>query len=398
VLLDALRSVRSRLSDELSLAPAARAERRRDRSRGLSADPGIDATIAATMDWLARAQDQSITHDGGVARHYSLRTGWSSSYPETTGYIVPTFIALAERTQSASMLERARRMLDWLVRIQFPEGGFQGGLVDALPRVPVTFNTGQILLGLAAGTAQFGADYAQAMHKAAAWLTETQDSDGCWRRHATPFAAQGEKAYETHVSWGLFEAARVAKDPRYADAALRNVEWALTKQATNGWFSDCCLSDPAHPLTHTIGYVLRGVNEAFSYSRDTKYLDAAQRTAAPLVAAQRPDGSLPGRLASDWQPAGNWVCLTGTVQIAHCWLQLFKWTGDTRFRDAAFSANRYVRRTVHLTGADGVRGGIKGSFPVDAQYGPYEFLNWAAKFFVDSNVLEKDVRDSMHVV
>ena len=39
--------------------------------------------------------------------------------------------------------------------------------------------------------------------------------------------------------------------------------WALTKQRVNGWFADCCLNDPTRPLTHTIGYALRGVIEGY---------------------------------------------------------------------------------------------------------------------------------------
>ena len=78
-------------------------------------------------------------------------------------------------------------MLDWLVSIQFPAGGFQAGRIEAQPRVPVTFNTGQILLGLAAGFAEFGDNYRDAMCRAADWLVSTQDADGCWRKFPSPF-------------------------------------------------------------------------------------------------------------------------------------------------------------------------------------------------------------------
>jgi len=33
-------------------------------------DPGPQAIIAAGIDWLLRAQDCSVSKDGGVARHY----------------------------------------------------------------------------------------------------------------------------------------------------------------------------------------------------------------------------------------------------------------------------------------------------------------------------------------
>ena len=195
---------------ELTLPQSAKAARAND-LRGLPpSDPGCNAVIAAGCRWLCQAQDRSATHDGGFARDFSLVNGWSSSYPETSGYIVPTLLAQGDALLDSDLRERARRCLDWLVAIQFPEGGFQGGKVDQQPRVPVTFNTGQILLGLAAGAAKLDrAKYLDPMRRAARWLAETQDADGCWRKHPTPFGAAGEKVYETHVSWGLFEAARV---------------------------------------------------------------------------------------------------------------------------------------------------------------------------------------------
>ncbi|NJD10780.1 MAG: hypothetical protein FIB01_10240 [Gemmatimonadetes bacterium] len=123
-----------------SLPAAAKDESGRD-ARGLpAAAHGAAAVIDACMAWMARAQDCSRTHDGGVARDYSLVHGWNTSYPETTGYIVPTFLWVARLRGDEALRERARRMLDWFVEIQFPEGGFQGGRIESLPRVPVTFN------------------------------------------------------------------------------------------------------------------------------------------------------------------------------------------------------------------------------------------------------------------
>jgi hypothetical protein len=81
------------------------------------------------------------------------------------------------------------------------------------------------------------------------------------------------------------------------------------------------------------------------------------------------------------------------VQIAHCWLLLYQYTGDARFRAAGYAANQYVRRRIQVDGSEETRGGVKGSFPVDGEYGRYEYLNWACKFFVDSNLLEKAVRE-----
>jgi hypothetical protein len=378
-----------RLLETFSLPPAAKAARRKDRD-GVALDPGIETVVKEGIGWLARAQDNSASADGGVARSFSLITGWATSYPETTGYIVPTMLQYARRTGDLTARERAVRMLDWLVRIQLPDGGFQGGRMDSTPVVPVTFNTGQILLGLAAG-GELSPAYRTAMRKAADWLVAAQDADGCWRKHPTPFARPGEKAYETHVAWGLIEAARVDKDRGYAQAALRNVSWAMTKQTSNGWMRDCCLTDAERPLTHTLGYALRGLLEAQIFAPDAELWRAVQRMARGLMTALEPDGRLPGRLDRDWRAAATWTCLTGSVQIAYCWLLLYEMTDDRSYLDAAQSANAFVRRTIDVAGAPEVRGGVKGSFPVDGDYGRFEYLNWAAKFCIDSQLKELDL-------
>ncbi len=356
-------------------------------------DPGPDRVVEETLAWMGRAQDRSAPCDGGVARYFSLLTGWSASYPETTGYIVPTMLACARMRKDGQLRERARRMLDWLVSVQLSDGSFPGGPIDLRTDVGVTFNTGQILLGLAAGVSEFGDVYRQPLRRAADWLANTQDADGCWRKFPSAFAASGEKAYETHVAWGLLEADRVDPGLGYAEKALKNTRWALTLQRDNGWFDKCCVNDATRPLTHTLGYVLRGVLEAYRFAREEYLLRACRKTADGLLSAISPNGFLPGRLDSAWRGAVQWACLTGTVQIAFCWLELHRWTGDVRYRDAAFAANRYVRRTIKVKGPEDIRGAVKGSFPIYGEYGQYTYLNWAAKFAIDSNLLEKLVRE-----
>jgi len=186
-------------------------------------DLALDSALSEALAWIGRAQDNSASADGGVARHYCLLSGWGPSYPETTGYIVPTLIREGRSRGDKELLVRARKMLDWLLTIQLPTGAFLGSTVGNAVMAPVAFNTGQILLGLAAGVSEFGPAYRPAMLAAADWLVNTQDTDGCWRKHATPFARPGVKTYDTHAAWGLFEAARLEPKAGYGEAALRNL-------------------------------------------------------------------------------------------------------------------------------------------------------------------------------
>ncbi len=384
------RALKQRLASSLEWARlplAARQEIKADRSGRLFIDAGAAQVIAPLADWLLDAQRLSSTDDGGYARHYSLVSGWGQSYPETTGYIIPTLLDVAAHLHDQKYAQSARTALDWCRKIQFPDGGFQGGIINAQPLVPVTFNTGQILIGLAAGVRHFN-DYHDATRRAAHWLADSLDTDGCWRRYPTPFAAPGDKTYETHVSWGLFEAARALGDGAFGAAGLRNVAWALTKQQANGWFADCCLSNPAAPLTHTIGYALRGIIEAHRYAPSPTLLAAAENTAQALLGVIEPSGRIAGCFDAQWRPAAAWSCVTGAVQIAACWFLLFELTGKRAYLEAGRRANHFFRRTLHLDGPSGLRGGVKGSYPVDGEYGRFELLNWANKFAIDANLME----------
>lgn len=356
-------------------------------------DPGPETAIDLGYRWLCLAQDNSASGDGGVACNYNIVSGWGPSYPETTGYIVRTMLDYAKLKNCRDARNRAARMLDWLVSIRFDEGGFQGGIITDTPVVPVTFNTGQILLGLAYGVREFGDKYREPMIRAADWLVRVQDPDGCWRKYPSPFAGSPVKAFDTHAAWGLLEAAKIEPGKAYAEAALKNIEWALTCRHDNGWFERCTLEDDPYPVTHTIGYVLRGILEAHLFTGDRKLLEASEITANALISALGDDGFLAGAFDSDWKAAVPWVCLTGTVQIAHCWLLLYLITHEKKYRDAGFLGNKFVRRTMRIGTPGETQGAIKGSFPVNGRYLSYLYPNWATKFCVDSNMAEKAIRE-----
>ena len=74
---------------------------------------------------------------------------------------------------------------------------------------------------------------------------------------------------------------------------------------------------------------------------------------------------------------------------------LYEITGSTDYLDAGRRANRYVRRTVRVNGSGERRGAVKGSFPVDGPYGQFQYLNWAAKFMIDANILELKIDASV---
>ena len=126
----------------------------------------------------------------------------------------------------------------------------------------------------------------------------------------------------------------------------------------------------------------------YLYSHDADLLNAATLTADGLLGAMHPDGAIPGRLDERWQSSVDWVCMTGSAQIAECWLQLYEQTSNAAYLDSARTVNSYLRRSVSLDGPPEYRGAVRGSFPVGGEYNQYQYLSWAAKFFIDANLPE----------
>lgn len=344
--------------------------------------------LKEAADWILRAQD--VTPDRGVSRMFSLVKGWGASYPETTGYIIPTLLDYAKFSLEPEYRHRALEMADWELAIQLDCGAIQAGAIDAPQKAPTIFNTGQVLFGWVSAFQETGDErYRNAAIRAANWLVEVQDSGGSWTKYASPFATYKVNTYNVRTAWGIYLVYEITKDSKYLNAALRNVRWVLEQQNNNGWFANNCLSDNTRPLTHTIGYTIEGILGIAQGTQDQDLVAAAQRAADALLLSQKNNGSVAGRFDDGWTPSVRWVCLTGVAQIAICWWRLFDLTKKSRYKSAALRANQYLKSLQDISSSHpGIRGAIKGSHPITGGYCAYEYPNWATKFFMDSLLLE----------
>ncbi|MGD8495337.1 MAG: terpene cyclase/mutase family protein [Gemmatimonadales bacterium] len=385
-------------------AHAAYVWRRAGRRGGAPLGPGDSRRrIAEAASWLTRAQD--ATGDGGVAGRYRLDSGWSSSYPETTGYLIPTFLRLHAGGHSG-FEERAERALDFLLRLQLPSGAFPGGEVAENLSEPSVFNTAQILHGLLAWAAHTGdAATGEAAGRAGEWLVSVQDEDGAWREHVyrgTP------TTYVAHASCWLAEAGRQLDRPEFLAAAGRHLDWVLGHQdPATGWFDLCGFSEADHrarqSVTHTIAYTVWGVLFAAEVLHRDDGIAAARRAAEAIGRRLASDGRLAGVLDHEWRPRADWTCVTGNCQMALIWQRLARRAGATGEAGEAGGGatadyQSWARRALELAAGsqsltsaeDGIRGGLPGSDPVWGDYIYAAFPNWAAKFFLDALMNEED--------
>jgi hypothetical protein len=213
------------------------------------------------LDWLEAAENET----GGIAAWKDASHNWHKSYPEVTGYLVPTLQIYGRR-------EQASRCADWLVSIQNADGSFDG--LDSTPR---GFDTSAIMEGLKA------ARKTDALKRAQAWMETQIREDGTLRISPDVDAT---RVY-------MVRAAAIAKLP-------------ITRDMLNTW-------EPQE-RTHYIAYALEGAWRAGMCDEVRELLDRSR-------AALRPDGLMAAYVGADFRGTGSDTC--ATAQFA----MLYRWAG-----------------------------------------------------------------------
>lgn len=365
------------------LRDALRTAGRRQPSRR---QPGPE-DLRAAIDWLCLTHD--VTGRRGCSKGFSLLSGWQPAFPETTGYIIGTILAYGRAAGREDLLERARQMGDWELEVQAADGGIMQGLVTAPAPRSIVFNTGMVLHGWLdlhehASTLR----YLEAGCRAGAFLIANQSEDGAWRGASSYLGIP--HTYHSRVSWALLRLSRMADDPRFAEAGLRNLDWVVAQQRDSGWFENCSFRPGALPNTHGIAYTLRGLVEGFALSGDDRFLHGVRRASVPLMDALDRLGTLPAVLSPSWAPVVRYVSVTGLVQLGGVWLRTFQLTGDDRFLEAGLKAVEQAAAHQERGPWADVRGAVPGSFPLWGRYAPLQFPNWATKFLADAFVLRAE--------
>lgn len=330
------------------------------------------------VNWILNAQ--RATPDGGVSAYYHLESGYyPKSYPEVTGYIVPTMFDTATLTGETRYKDAAIEMTDWVASVQLKTGANAGAVTSMDFSTPYVFDTGQAMLGWVRSFEETENHlYLGAAIEAGDWLALTQRFDG-WL--PTTAYSNDTHTYHSRVDWALLRLYQVARMSLYKEVAIRNLEWVLSKQQDNGWF-DLGAKDE---ITHFIAYTGRGLLESGILLGEDRYLRASKRLADVLLELQLDNGMLYGRYDAKWQKTVDWCCVTGDLQIAIIWLRLYSVTNDQDYYRAAKLAIERATNSQNIKSDEvGVRGGIPGSDPINGGYYPYQYLSWATKFYIDA--------------
>jgi len=338
------------------------------------------------ISWLALAQD--ACSGAGISAEYSLKFGWDPPYPETSGYIIATFLAYAKFVGQATFRDRALQLGHWLLSIQAENGGVPSRL--GFPQLHV-FNTGQVILGWCTLFRETGDErFLSGAKKAANFILDGQEADGSWIKNTYC----GPRTYHARVSWSLLELSRLLSEERLAQAAEKNLSWVVNQQHRNGWF-DCCGFNRDLPNMHVISYTLRGLLEShllFPERLEPLRLPERVNLALEALLQSSHDHPAPGfkrmlrtSFDQDWGSRDGHACLTGNAQLVNVLSRYGRHFDRADYAEFAIALIHDLHLTVNQeTSFAAVRGALPGSHPFYHGYKANSFPNWATKFWADA--------------
>jgi len=330
--------------------------------------------LELAANWLLTSQ----RNEGGYSHSYNLLKGWSSAYPETTGYIISSMLAVSEKLSKTDYSDSAVRAGEWLLKIQNEDGSFS----DLTGKKQV-FDTGQIIYGLLA-LYNFSKEkkWLDSAIRAGEWLVSVQEKNGSWIKNSYN---EIPHTYYSRVGSILIQLGNTAGRKEFITAGKKNLNWVVSRQTEDGYFSDMAFAKGISPYLHTIVYVLEGLLHGHLLTKEKSYFSSVLKTAEQLrkISSER-DFILHSQYSEGWVSANKEKCITGLAQWTGVCLTLFELTKDVKWRDEAVKTIYYLKAKQLSKGSKNILGAIPSSIPIWGKYGKFSFFNWNSKFFIDT--------------
>ena len=352
--------------------------------------PNSKTSLDLTFQWIKSSFDAN--KDGGSSAYYRFGAGWKGSYPETTGYLIPTIYEYSKFKGNSEWRDLAKKASDWLLSIQDISGGWQGLQIDEKCDLRV-FNSAMILDGLVA-TYKIENDkkYLDAAMNGVNWILNKIDSNGFFSENNV----SGGGSFDTLVCACLLMPVQFLEQnekQNYVAKITHALDAHVALQTENGWFRNCNFHKNDTALLHHLGYTLDGLIISSEILENDVYYLAAKKTADKLLSKFEVNLELPAFIKSDWSThndLGNTasLCLTVYSQIAIVFQKIYKKENDLRFLSAALKINDIISSIGNYhSNNNGISYGLSGSYPINGNYQSYQMVNWAAKYHAESLLL-----------
>ena len=132
-----------------------------------------------------------------------------------------------------------------------------------------------------------------ALENAVQWLLHSQRSmidDGFGSYHLINKWSGSYVETSGYIIPSLLEFGRWKNDKVITDKAILSADWLMRVQKKNGAFQGGCIDENKPEVVFNTGQVIRGLQSAYKYTNDQKYLNAAIKACDWLCEIQEHDG------------------------------------------------------------------------------------------------------------
>lgn len=279
-------------------------------------------------------------------------TGLPESYPEVTGYYIPTLINWGER-------ELAKTYTAWLCSIQHEDGAWY----DTDGKAPYVFDSAQILKGLLAAK-QLGMNVDDNIKAGCEWMISNINEEG---RLTTPvkdaWGVPGICSELIHLYClsPLIEAGKIYNNRYYIDMANKVAKYYIDN------YREDILGFGF--LSHFYAYVMEALC-------DIGQTDLAREAMHNMENYQHENGMVPAYKDVEW------TCSTGMFQLAITWYKLGELEkGNKTFEYAMQLQNESGGWYGSYTMTDNPNPFDRNKCP---DYFPQSEISWAVKYFLDA--------------
>ena len=355
---------------------------------GFFAKSEIRDDASHLKDALAWLQKTQTVVDGGSSAMFDLKTGWKKSYPETSGYIVSTYLSFWEMTSDERFKKLAIELADWEIDIHAPNGGVRSNMESDQTRI---FNTGQVMLGWLDLYERFKDEkYLTHSLKAGDYALNLQEEDGSWVKDTYG----GPRTYQARTDWALIKLSRLSGNTKYEAAARKNLNWIASNRNKVGWYDSCgFLADL--PITHVIDYTLRGLYECAIELKDAALMKDVELSMDHLLTAIENQSvhnipyMIPQKFDDAWKGDLSTSCLTGNAQLAYLYMAMGHHLNKKYYIEAGNKILETLKSVqIFDSNDENVHGAVPGCFPFYYGYCQGTFPNWATKFYADALMMK----------
>jgi hypothetical protein len=339
--------------------------------------------LLEALDWLMHAQD--ISPYGGLSRGYSFgwntfcpKKGWQLAHPKPTAEAIVALFDCAEAMHRIDLRQRAIDLADWLVKTQMYSGAIRGGALNEAPASEV-INTALAILGWTRTAKETGSDrYGLAARNASNFLLDLHHG-AAGQSDATILSAMGLALIQSGIFLEEYTCCAVGE---------RCMSRAISFQEKNGWFHGTSRDASDHILLQTLAATVENILCGGIILDNDKYIRAARLTADILQEKFRHDNILSGQFLRDWTGDAPWSSQLGNGKMATIWIRLFQITEQDDYLSSAQRMLQILKRGQNRTSTNpGLRGGIKGCYPCDGDFGRYQTLSSATVQFINCLLL-----------